>query len=319
MDLKKQLKNNNVNIKNIKIKLNKIEKEIKYLLIYNGVFPSFNYDYKNMISSLTYNINLNSNELTITTSYLINNNDLMLKNITNLKDNYISIEKNLQIMDIQKEIIALSNSVSTEKIIYLLGEYHTYFVKKIELNSEKYEIENNIRMSTKDTKFFKFQEIFPYVENFCIDSFLCKKYGVDFNEKPSIENRKELKLKIIESSKMHNKKIENITFIVCKKHSNFEGLVFNNKILTINIKKGTYCLGSGKNKQTSKIKINESLQKQISYNNKTISRDVLCSQKCLIDFFGVDFMKFKRIGYLEFNYILNELPRLHIKNKVSNF
>lgn len=237
-------------------------KDLTNLFFFNN--KNFKYDYKSgqeliLISyplcygDLNYKITYAANELRISfdsncsvKSLNIEENDININDyyefITRLNKFIFNIDRNLIIKN-------MINIKSNQKSINKINQK----IKK--LKEEITLVENNKEFNT-------IEKVLPNFENFCIDSFLCDQYNVDYVNKPTTKNISDLKKQII---KFNKEKV--FSFLVKKIEKDY--IIFQEEYLVVKKNGVFYLRGTNRSKKS----INESLSKQFYVNGKIATKD----------------------------------------------
>lgn len=236
--------------------------DLTNLFFFNNT--NFKYDYKSgqelvLISyplrygDLNYKITYAANELRISFDSNCSVKSLNIEeNDININDYYEFITKlNKFIFNIDRNLIIkyMINIKSNQKSINKINQK----IKKLK---------EEITLVEKNKEFNTIEKVLPNFENFCIDSFLCDHYNVNYVDKPTRENLLDLKKQII---KFNQEKV--FSFLVKKIEQ--DNITFQEEYLIVKENGVFYLRGTKRNKKS----INEALSKQFYVNGKIATKD----------------------------------------------
>lgn len=268
-------------------KLNQItnDRTVHYKILENCVFDildlfqfknvNFQYDYKSNqelilitytlpkelkgFSEISYKITYAANELRI-----CHNSNYYMKPL-NIEDNDVNINAYYEFMiKLNKFIFNIDRKLIIESMIEIKSNQK--IINKIDKEIKK--IKEEITLIEKNKEFNIIEKVLPNFKDFCIDSFLCDQYKINYKGKPNKENISNLKKAIIKINQ------ENVfSFLV--KTIEKDSILFEEKYLVVKGNGVYYLRGTPRSKKA----INEELSKQFYMNGKLATKDTFDKSK----------------------------------------
>ena len=188
--------------------------------------------------------------------------------------NTLEKEESKRIFDeftsILSEINDVIYSFNNNEVIKAIVSLKNLLKERKKLEIIKKDIDNEIIKIQNSKTFNIFELAIPQLKTFCIDSYMCDKYCIEYDGKPTRSDLKILKNKIISgNSRTTNMPLEFLIY----EQDNMK-LEFTNAIIDLDLEKGTFCLMCGYNPTLkTKKSINDYLSKQFTFNNKLYKKE----------------------------------------------
>jgi hypothetical protein len=244
-------------------------------------------------------------------------------------NNIIEIEPNIsaqghKYQSNEKLLYLLNNTSEISKIAYQFDTngMEKLFSKYLIIHEARKNVLVNFKILSRKIK-FKENEIamkplfflFPKLNSFCIDSFLCDKYKISYIDKPNEKNLKELKATV------KNKKTDRLHdvyhFISYKQERSH--ISFFTIMLSVCFDNGTFLLKSAGKTVSSKEEINQELSNQFTFNNEIVNFKSINNNTHLKSFFSKDFLTYKTKTCISFKKVLSKIHYLKTSNSIHEF
>jgi hypothetical protein len=270
-----------------------------------------------LFHEIHFNFAFNSNEIRIIPHILF---QTYSKTIQNDKSKTIFSEFMSQLNSVQEITYAFDSTFVKSSITHIKS-----LIKR--LNTAKQDIktleEEVIRAENVKT-FSTIHKVMPFIEEFCLDSYLCKEFSIPFDEKPTKKEIKAVISYLIERSNVKGLGFSR-EFIVREQ----DGEEISIATCTVNFDKEkeklyvTNFLNNGAHKITTKKGMNEMLSKQFYFDNSLMTKNKIKDNGLFLKC-----QKFTNYNYWQHNsnsgkYLISKFNKvfgqLALKNTIGNF
>lgn len=213
---------------------------------------------------------------------LLKNNEVeVISNASFFNNSYYihSLEDFLSFQSVCTVVSKMMADLDLDLIKKHLITYKNTLKSLPEIKSEISNLESeSAKFESKSTLKQLFNILKP-VESFCLDSFLCDKFGISYDKKPNRKEVKKLKERIInyilpDKDDFHSR-LRRVEYYFCYFEIKNGNILFHNDILKIHLSNNDLYYTLGDYTRKSKKKINELLSSQFYYKDDLI---VNCNQ-----------------------------------------